>query len=232
VRGLQVSFIATALGLALLATSPARADAGGCKRLKRITSSDLARLRTQATEVAAGRKLDWSTSRPCGSARHALAVIRTRPERQPDGTELHGFAWCERDKVEWECKWGQFSMIDVTIVSVGTRRSVQLLIEGNLEASLAIPMFRHAVDLASALQLAQACGPGNGWQLSVDLKQVLDLVRKDLEFSETDGFATVKTSFNGGYAVEVNDSYLMYRKSSSGSIPAEFECWGNAPPIM
>jgi hypothetical protein len=87
-----------------------------CKPHK-VIGSDLAWLRRRANEAAVGRKLDWSTSRSCGSAEHAVAFINAHPERWPDITEQHGFVRCERDSVRWKCEWGQFRLVTVPITS-------------------------------------------------------------------------------------------------------------------
>jgi hypothetical protein len=199
-----------------------------CKPHKAI-GSDLAWLRRRANEAAAGRRLDWSKSKSCGSAAHAVAFISARPERWPDGTELHGFVRCERDSVRWKCEWGQFRLITVPIVSAGAQRSVLLRIEGEIEASLAIPLLRHATDLAPTLQLVQACGPVGERTAAEVFNQRLQRVRADLEFAGTDPIARV-TLFGSGYSVDVNDSYLLYRLTASAENAFEFRCWGNEPP--
>jgi hypothetical protein len=199
-----------------------------CKPHK-VIGSDLAWLRRRANEAAAGRKLDWSTSRSCGSAEHAVAFISARPERRPDATELHGFVRCERDSVRWKCEWGQSRLITVPIVSAGAQRSVRLRIEGEIEASLAIPLLRHATDLAPTLQLAQVCGLAGERPASEYFNQRLQLVREDLKFAGTDPMARVTLS-GDGYLVDVDDSYFLYRPAASAATAFEFHCWGNEPP--
>ena len=199
-----------------------------CKPHK-VIGSALARLRRRANEAAVGRKLDWSTSRSCGSAEHAVAFINAHPERWPDATELHGFVRCERDSVRWKCGWGQFRLVTVPIASAGAQRSVRLRIEGEIEASLAIPLLRHAIDLAPTLQAAQVCGPPAEWPASDDFNHRLQLVREDLKFAGMAPVARV-TSFAEGYSVDVDDSYFLYRPAASAQNAFEFRCWGNEPP--
>jgi hypothetical protein len=229
VRPRCLSLAAAALGLAVLVGSPAKADVWACKPYK-ATSSQLAWLRKRANEAAAGRKLDWSTMNPCRTGKNLHDVIETRPEQQADGTELNGFVWCEAASARWKCQWGQYRLITVPIVNAGVQRAVLLDIEGDIDASLAIPMFQHAAGLAPTLQLAHACGPERGRNPEA-LRQALAVVHEDLEFAGSSPFASVDTSFDGGYSVEVNDSYLSYRAISSESNAFEFGCWGNAPPI-
>jgi hypothetical protein len=215
---------ALALAFFISHSAPVAAADPVCKPRK-LRGSDLESLRRTAREVAAGRKLDWSSSRPCSRKGHFSTIIKAIPVPHPDGTELYGSVWCERDYEPWECRWAQFRILNVQVRTPGGPRQVMLRLEGNVDASLMAEISQHAVDVGPKLQLQQECYPGEAAGLnSGDATSALEALRKDLAFGDPEPFARID-DYNVVYALEVNNRYLEYRVQDGGP-GLEFKCWG------
>jgi hypothetical protein len=198
---------------------------------KGVSTGDVDKVRPVAKRTVAGHHLNWSTLVGCTHSAGAWVTVNIINEPQPDGSMIHGAAWCNRARLgPWSCEYASGRAYRMSVMIGGEARKLDTDIPNPFAVTAANRLMQQAVDIAPRLALEQLCGYGRA---TVPVPQyaarVLEEIHRDFRFDGEGPYARIVRESDGKVSVEVGVNYLLFEPVDANTF--RFSCWDMAVTV-